>query len=263
MAKNEIKKKDESTLAKSHDVSGMFGNEKQVHIDVAPPTIKILREAQMFEMPNGTKVEKFTGHILYYHYANQFYKTAFEDRQPDDSLFPTCLSADGITSCVSDEESYDRQSVACAECDMNQYGSDLKGGKGKACQNTIRLAILLDNTVVPCILKAPPSSLGKKDSLKSWLVNAPNESMAAGCGDAYQVINVKFTLVEKKFDQTSASALVLETVRVLDPSVEDDYDNIVNLSKMTEAFKRSYLDSVETHMSNEGGETPVDDDCPI
>lgn len=266
--KNEIQKKPNAELAKSQEVGDLFGNEKPTHIDVAPPMIKILREAVMFEMPNGQKVEEFTGHILYYHYANQYYATAFEDRKPEDSLFPTCLSTDGIRSCESDEESYDRQSVTCSECAMNQYGSDPKGGKGKACQNTIRLAILLDDTVVPCLLKAPPSSLNKKDSLKSWLVNAPNESMAAGCGDAYQVINVKFSLVEKNFDTTTAAALVLETVKTLNKDDKDDMASILNLVDVSKAFKTSYLGSVEVHMANEGDapakqQNDEDDDVPV
>lgn len=265
--KEELAKKKDTALATSSQIDDMFENEQPVLIDVAPPQIKMLRESQLFEMPSGKKIEKFTGHILYWHNANQYYDKAYEDRQPDDSLFPTCLSTDGITSAESDEENYKRQCIACAECAMNQYGSDPKGGKGKACQNTIRMALLLDNTVVPMLLKAPPSSLNKKDSLKSWLVNAPNESSKVGCGGAYQVINVKFSLVKKEFDTKTASALVLETVSVLDPKKEDDMAKIINLVEVSKAFKQSYIGSVSTHMAAESGEAPEtetpNDDTPI
>jgi hypothetical protein len=258
MEQNEIAVNQAAPLAKTDDVADMFGNEQPVLIDVAPPQISILREAQMFEMPNGNKTESITGHLLYWHNANQFYATAFDDRKPEDSLMPTCLSADGIKACVSDEEGYAQQSNFCAECKMNEYGSDLKGGKGKACQNTIRMALLLDGEVVPVLLKAPPSSLGKKDSLKCWLVNAPNESNAAGCGGAYQVIKVKLSLVKKDFGTLSASALVLETVRVLDKGTEEDMAAIMNLVQVSKAFKQSYIGDVAQHMTNEGNPTATD-----
>lgn len=72
---------------------------------------------------------------------------------------PNCYSNDGI-SPASDAE--DPQSNKCATCPHNQWGSRItdNGGKGKACADSMRLAIASpDQLNDPMLLRVPAASL--------------------------------------------------------------------------------------------------------
>lgn len=245
-------------LAIASQINDMFGNEQpHMPIDAAPPQIAILREAVMFELPNGKKVEEFSGHIIYWHNACQYYETPFDQRKPEDSKLPTCFSSDGVRPDGGEE----MQAGPCRACPLNQYGSDTKGGNGKACSNTIRLAVLMDGDVIPALLKAPPSSLGKKESLMKWLTYAPNEANKAGCGFAYQAIHVNFSLSKKDFSSgMSAAVLCLCTDKVLNPNNADDLKRLQEVAAITKSFKQSYLGKIVEIMASESDTPAAADD---
>lgn len=50
-------------------------------------------------------------------------------------------------SMVPHEKAAEPQHTDCATCPKNQWGSDPEGGKGKACKNTRRLALIAADTV--------------------------------------------------------------------------------------------------------------------
>lgn len=57
-------------------------------------------------------------------------------------------------------EKQDRVSRSvCQLCEMNQYGTDQSGGKGKACKNMRTLYILRSGEAMPIQLSLPPTSL--------------------------------------------------------------------------------------------------------
>ena len=133
----------------------------------------------------------------------------------------------------------------CATCPYNEYGSSLSG-RGKACANSIWLYVLIDGEVLPCLLKAPPSSLNKKDSLMTWLTAAPNISSRAGVGVSYQLIKTRFSLREKSFASGMSAALVeLATVRVLNPTNAEDVIEIEMLKSLYKSLKNSFLKNVQ------------------
>ncbi len=254
------KKENTSTLA-PNNINDMFGvGGIQLPVDAPLPQIKILRETPMFELPDGTPVKELVGHILYWHNANQYYSKAFGEGE---QLPPDCFSSNGIAP----DGGTAMQSCDCKDCPYNQYGS-AGDGKGKACSNTIRMYVLLDGDVIPVLIKASPSSLGKKESLMRWLTNAPNVAAKAGCGVAYQPIKVKFALHKKDFASGfSASVLDLSTVCVLDPKTQ--MDEIKKLATITRQFKEVYLGKVAQYMANEmaddtpSSNTGADDNIPI
>jgi hypothetical protein len=248
---NEITKQTGGALATSNEIQGLFGQDKpQLPVDCLPPAIKIMRESPMFQMPDGNVVKEFAGHIIHWHNANQYYKTAFGQ---GDSPVPDCLSSDGIRP----DGGMNMERGPCRTCPLNQFGSSVndKGeqGEGKACSNTIRLYTLLEGEIIPCLLRCPPSSMGKKDSLMTWLTSASNQAAKAGLGACYQPILVKFTLRKKDFKSgMSASALELVTVSILDPKIPDQMAKLRGLGVVTKMFRESYVGAVALVMASEG-----------
>ncbi len=264
-----LAKKQSNVLAKTNEMDVMFGNDNkpQLPVDAPLPELAIMREMPLFKLPDGETAKEVTGHILYYHNANQHYVDKFGEGDER----PNCYSSDGINP----DGGTDQQSGPCASCKMNEYGS-AREGDGKACSNTIRLYLLLDGDYIPITLKAPPSSLGKKNQLVPWLTNACNVSQKAGHGFAYQTIKAKFKLHTKDFSSgMSASVLDVETVRVL--TAADDMDELRKLAGLTNELKAKYiaLGRVKEDMAaekvapvtdgdeNPGGGHAPEDDVPI
>ncbi len=238
----ELAKRKNGSLATSSEVNDMFGGTAiQIPIDAPLPQIAIMREKPRYEMPDGTLVDNFEGHIIYWHNSNQYYPEKFGQG----SEIPACSSSTGIAP----DQGKDKQSGACKDCPMNRYGS-ANEGTGKACQNTIRLYILIDGEVIPCSLKAPPSSLGRKEALMRWLTSAPNIAAKAGVGTKYQPIKVKFSLHTKDFQGgNSASVIDLETVRVL--TLEDDFDELSALAALYKNFMANYFGRISKDVAAE------------
>lgn len=81
------------------------------------------------------------------------YQEGAENTKPD------CFSNDGIRPDASIEAPQAKQ---CATCPHNQWGSKIgdNGGKGKACQDTRRIAIATPDLINdPYLLRVPPASL--------------------------------------------------------------------------------------------------------
>ncbi len=239
-------KNDSAPLAVRNEVDEMFGGGPvQIPVDAPLPQISIMRESAQFEMPDGQYLREFCGHILYWHNANQYYSTAYGE---GDSPVPDCFSSDGIGS----EGGQFMQAGPCRNCPLNKFGS-APDGVAKACQNTIRMYVLVDGEVIPCLLKAPPSSLGKKDALMRWLTSAPNIAAKAGMGTKYQPIHVKFTLRKKEFNSgMSASVIGIETVRVLDRTA--DADKLGRLAALYREFMNNYLGRISKDVGGEKAE---------
>lgn len=71
---------------------------------------------------------------------------------PDDAEeagFPECSSPDGKYSFDGKE---------CATCPFNQFKSDVKGGKGKACKEKINIFFLREDMALPEIVSLPVTS---------------------------------------------------------------------------------------------------------
>lgn len=98
--------------------------------------------------------------VLGFSFVNEFYDT---DYDPDDRTPPACYAvAENEESLVPPDDVRERQADNCADCPHNQFGSADKG-KGKACGNKRRLAIMLadDTSADPqvVLMKLPPSAL--------------------------------------------------------------------------------------------------------
>lgn len=70
-----------------------------------------------------------------------------------------CWALGDADTLISSERSPKRQhSDACATCPQNQWGTAKNGGKGKACKNTMKLALI-------------PSDLETPDESKLYTIN--------------------------------------------------------------------------------------------
>jgi hypothetical protein len=225
MATKQKTQKESTALATQAEqaIAEVFGGADiyQFPTDAPLPRALILRESSQFEMPGGELTKGFEGHIVYWHEANTYWSNPFGE---GGSSFPDCCSSNGAFPDGGDN----RQDDNCSQCGWNQYASDFGGGRGKRCQNMILLYVVRDTDRLPVVLKAPASSLGKRESLIPWLTNAVNEGYAG----KYQTIRVRFGLYRKEFDRYPASILKLETVRVLDPSVPDDKAQLDRLARL-------------------------------
>jgi len=201
----------------------------QFPTDAPLPRALILRESSQFEMPGGELTKSFDGHVVYWHEANTYWSQAFGE---GGGSFPDCCSSNGAFPDGGDN----RQDDNCSQCGWNQYGTAFDGGRGKRCQNMILLYVVRDADRLPFVLKAPASSLGKRESLIPWLTNAVNEGYAG----KYQTIRVRFSLYKKEFDRYPASILKLETVRVLNPSEAADKTQLDRLAKLFGEVQRYY-----------------------
>ncbi len=89
------------------------------------------------------------GIIIFNHASNTFWPAGTEY---DENSTPLCASYDGKIGCGI-------PGGACELCEMNQYGTDQSGGKGKACKNMRTLYILRSGEAMPIQLSLPPTSL--------------------------------------------------------------------------------------------------------
>lgn len=76
-------------------------------------------------------------------FENVWYENEFDPNQPDS---PSCYAfADSAAELRPHEQAKNRQgddNGTCEGCWANGWGSDPKGGRGKACRNTRRLAVI-------------------------------------------------------------------------------------------------------------------------
>lgn len=96
-------------------------------------------------------VESFMCTIVYTKQSNVYYKGRYDATKV---AAPDCYSSDGKTPEVEFPVS-----ANCRTCPLNQYNSAKDGGKGKACKNTRPLFVLVGDSILPRILRVPPTSL--------------------------------------------------------------------------------------------------------
>ncbi len=163
------------------ELSDLFNlQENMADVEARLPQINIIHQGQMFEMPDGNKVQDFQGIILDINRVNAWWEVGFDESGGGSP--PQCFSMDGVKPSPLSEN---RQSTTCAECEQNKYGSD--GGRGKACKNMKRVHVMLDGEFFPVRLTLPPSNL---KAIDAYITNLTSK------GFPYQLVKTNFTLTE-------------------------------------------------------------------
>jgi len=152
------------------------------------PMIGIAHQAQLYIMPDESKIPEFEGIILDTNRINAWWEKSFDET--GGGTPPDCFSMNGI-DC--DQNSNMPQSQLCRDCEKNKFGSavekDGSKGKGKACKNMKRVHIVLEGEMLPHRMTLPPSSLKAIDDYISRLTSK---------GLPYQLVNTTFKLKEAK-----------------------------------------------------------------
>lgn len=123
-------------------------------------------KGKRFSFQGATLEEPMKAIVIDYGFENSLYEAAYDEENPQS---PVCFAMAKIQEDMSPHETSPKpQSETCHDCPHNQFGSAEKG-KGKACKNSIRLALISTETKVlndeyvkkaeSVIMRLPPSSL--------------------------------------------------------------------------------------------------------
>lgn len=119
------------------------------------------------------RATEIIGVVLRQQVTRAFYATDF---RPGGDEHPDCASADGVNGVRSEDaklvtfDGSDQQyGGSCIKCPLNQWGSDLKGGRGKACREYRNLVFIRDSDEFPMIVRIPPTAIGTWRGFCAWL----------------------------------------------------------------------------------------------
>jgi hypothetical protein len=208
--------KKEGTMAVS-EMGDIFNLKDNMDgVEARLPQIKIIHQAQLFEMPDGQKVPKIEGTILDMNRVNAWWAESFD--QTGGGSPPDCFSMDGVTP---DQFSGNKQGQDCPGCVQNQYGSD--GGRGKACKNAKRVHIMQDGEMLPYRLTVPPSNLKAVDLYVSLLTSK---------AIPYQLVRTEISLkkVQNK-DGIAYAEMVFKNLSLIDTK-----DEALKIKKLRDEF---------------------------
>lgn len=127
---------------------------------------------------NGEAAKNNKLHAVIVHnlFENQLYRNKFNPSKPES---PMCFAfAEREEELKPHPDSEEPQAESCASCPKNQWGSNPEGGKGKACQNVRRLAMI------------PSDDLDKIDKANVYLAKIPVMSKENWSVYASQLSNV-------------------------------------------------------------------------
>lgn len=195
----------------------------------------------------GNKVECVVVQSIF---ENQYYKNKFDPNNPES---PVCYALSEIEDDLKPHpDSSHPQAEKCSECALNEWKSDPGGGKGKACKNVRRIAII---SGPDC---ATPESVAKAEvalaklpvtSVKNWstyasqianVMHLPPLAVMTEMSvqpDAKTQLQVNFALLDKISDGAVIQALLNKRMDV-HPLIFSPYEK--NIEAATTAAPRKF-----------------------
>lgn len=116
---------------------------------------------------------------------NQWFKDRYD---PNVRSNPTCyaIGEGKSTDLVPYAESDEKQAESCAACPKFEWGSDPNGGRGKACKERRKLALIpKDMSAETLLLSIPPTSL------KNWANHVSKVVATTGMSTAGVITKIK------------------------------------------------------------------------
>jgi hypothetical protein len=211
----ELVKREESALVKVSGVSA----ELQEKIEEAKEALETFENLKLpaikfidgkFQFAEGEEpIEAFECVLIYTKASNIYFKKSYRPGQVE---LPACYSADGRKPVDPAPNGDKPQAPACKDCAQNKFGSSATGD-GKACRNVRPVYVLVDNAIMPRILRIPPTSLRMIEQYALGTVADCGSYMAVKTivsgykKDAQQTyFNIKFTKGAKLTDQEKMDA---------------------------------------------------------
>jgi len=150
-----------------------------------PPTSARIRPIakEGFKLPDESILEELEGIVVDIRYINALYVKPFKRGEIET---PGCwVVSPDANNMAPDEKSTKPRAESCNGCPLNEFGSK---GNGKACKNTVRLAIIppdADEKTVPYLLDLAPTS------------TSPFLKLLRGLKVPIQTVVLKFSLDSK------------------------------------------------------------------
>lgn len=138
-----------------------------------PPRYRVVSQARQFQNVNDDTdlLSHMEGIILISRITRAYWPAGNGDGQGGP---PVCSSMGGVQGAWRNDDGTTRH-ILCASCPYNQWGSEVKAsgarGRGKACKEMRRFAVLLDGYAAPVLLTIPPTSCKPFDQYASALAN--------------------------------------------------------------------------------------------
>ncbi len=162
----------------------------------ALPVIKVLHGAELYKMPDGSKVDKFEAVIAYKHPARGYYK----DKEDKSKKPPTCFSNDGKTGSLPRDEKTGEYGD-CKSCALSQL-IKTEDGKYKAspCAEKRRHLLIVGDSLVPYVLMGSVKSL---NAIRDYMVLLTSKAVP------YFAVKTEFKLSPGRRGQQEWSEFVL------------------------------------------------------
>ena len=224
----EVQQKAELALQQAKDLG--FSSEDNFDGGETPelPQCKILSTAQMFEMPDGEKVEGFEGILLYKHTCN----ILFSGEEGDKTIF--CQSPDAIKS----SSGKDIQSEFCKDCPKNQYES-AENGKGKACKNQIRTFWIIKGYQLPVVLMLPPTSI------KSFAEYLTSLSSGVLIGKTRKALHYCQSIANLELEREESGGNVWSVLKAKFNRIVDNQNTLKRLKDLRSDFMSNFKEDVK------------------
>ncbi len=209
-------------------------------IDARPVRWQIVHAARAFtNEATGEVRQTLRGVVPYFHVTRALFLGEGQDR-------PDCSSMDGKYGVYFDVELNREQRRECATCPFNKYGSDPKGGKGKACKEMRRLFLLEEGSNMSSVVTLPPTSLKVWDRFVSGLLYK---------GTPLAAVEVELSLEAKQNGAQTWSVLKSpQIVRRLSPV---EYVKVRSVREELEQAAQRYTVGLDDYMQGAGDEASV------
>ncbi len=116
---------------------------------------KLAYEVQGDEEGEEEYLKEIDGVVIFTHRLNGYWPNAFGTSNNPEDKIPVCSSMDGKNGLNTQTGALED----CEHCPFNAYGSDTKGGKGKACKNMRRIYLMRNGDPNFYLLTVPPTSI--------------------------------------------------------------------------------------------------------
>lgn len=137
----------EQVLARYREKLAEQARNVQNQISVAPANVISLK-GRVFRMPDGTtNPGPLQAVIVGFVSTNSLFEGAYNPNKP---VPPVCWAIGDLDNLRPSENSPKKANDGdCASCPKNQWGTAPNGGKGKACKNQMKLAIITADLASP------------------------------------------------------------------------------------------------------------------
>ena len=122
------------------------------------------------ENGNVVPMQEIRGVIIDHFPFKAWWEKSYEEKTEDDDKRPDCYSSDLITGTGCPAKGIPA-GQPCSNCKYGAWGSDRRGGKGKDCNDKIRIHILREGEVFPVFIDLPATS---HSNLKDYIKRLTN-----------------------------------------------------------------------------------------